>query len=86
MQQVGGSIGIALLSTIAGNAADDRLAGRTPTPELMADAAAHSYVVAFWWACGILLGGAVLVGALLWSGVRAASAQGTGPPAKALTR
>jgi hypothetical protein len=65
MQQVGGSIGIAFLSTIAGNAASDRLDGRAPTPELLADAAAHSYVVAFWWACGILLGGAALVGALL---------------------
>jgi EmrB/QacA subfamily drug resistance transporter len=65
MQQVGGSIGIALLSTIAGNAAESRLAGRSPTPLLLADAAAHSYVVAFWWACGILCGGAVLVAALL---------------------
>jgi EmrB/QacA subfamily drug resistance transporter len=80
MQQVGGSVGIALLSTIAGNAASDRPAGRTPTPALMADAAAHSYVVAFWWACGILLGGAVLVGCLLRPGLPAPAAAGTGAP------
>lgn len=68
MQQVGGSIGVALLSTVAGNAADSRLGGRRPTPELLADAAVHSYVVAFWWACAIFTVGAVLVGALLRPG------------------
>ncbi len=83
MQQVGGSVGIALLSTIAGNAASDRLGGRTPTPELLADAAAHSYVVAFWWACGILLGGAVVVGLLMRSGAPAAVSHGTDAPDKA---
>ncbi len=83
MQQVGGSIGIALLSTVAARAAEDRLDGRTPTPELLADAAAHSYVVAFWWACGILAGGAVLVGLLLRPGVPAPVSHGAGTPDKA---
>ncbi|MBA3743466.1 MFS transporter [Sporichthya sp.] len=85
MQQVGGSIGIALLSTIAATAAEDRLGGRTPTPALMADAAAHSYVVAFWWACGFLIGGAVLVGLLLRPGVPASVAHGAGAPDKTPT-
>jgi EmrB/QacA subfamily drug resistance transporter len=83
MQQVGGSIGIALLSTVAANAGEDRLGGRTPTPDLLADAAAHSYVVAFWWACAIFTGGAVLVGMLLRSGVPAPVPHGADAPDKA---
>jgi predicted MFS family arabinose efflux permease len=86
MQQVGGAVGIALLSTIAGNAANDRLDGRPPTPALLADAAAHSYAVAFWWACGIFLGGAVVVGALFRSGPPASVSSGAGVPDKTLTR
>ncbi len=78
MQQVGGSIGIALLSTIAAGAAENRLDGRAPTPGLLAEAAAHSYVVAFWWACGIFVGGAVLVGLLLRPGVPTPVLHGAG--------
>ncbi|GAA0633757.1 MFS transporter [Sporichthya brevicatena] len=73
MQQVGGSIGIALLSTIAADAAEDRLAGRESTPFALADAAAHSYVVAFWWACAIFSVGAVVVALLLRAPAQPAS-------------
>jgi EmrB/QacA subfamily drug resistance transporter len=66
VQQVGGSIGIALLGTIAGNAASGYLTGKgAVTPELMAEAAVHSYTTTFWWAAGIFAVGAMLVAAVL---------------------
>ena len=68
MQQVGGSIGTALLSTLAGNAATSYLAGKLPSPQLMAEAAIHSYTTAFTWAAAIFAGGAVLSGLLLRPG------------------
>ncbi|SFW92581.1 MFS transporter [Amycolatopsis australiensis] len=69
MQQVGGSIGTALLSTLAGNAATSYLAGKVPTPRLAAEAAIESYTTAFSWAAAIFLAGAVLSGLLLRPGV-----------------
>ncbi|MEV0064905.1 MULTISPECIES: MFS transporter [unclassified Amycolatopsis] len=68
MQQVGGSIGTALLSTLAGNAATSFLAGRAPTPQLAAEAAVHSYTTAFTWAAVIFAVGAVITGLLLRPG------------------
>lgn len=66
MQQVGGSVGIALLGTIAGNAGASYLTGKgAPTAELMAEAAVHSYTTTFWWAAGIFAAGAALVAAVL---------------------
>ncbi|MBE8522612.1 MFS transporter [Amycolatopsis sp. H6(2020)] len=69
MQQVGGSIGTALLSTLAGNAAVAYIAGKTPTPQLAAEAAIESYTTAFTWAAVIYVAGAVLSGLLLRPGV-----------------
>ncbi|EOD65953.1 MFS transporter [Amycolatopsis vancoresmycina] len=69
MQQVGGSIGTALLSTLAGNAATAYLAGKVPTPQLAAEAAIESYTTAFTWAAVIFVAGAVLSGLLLRPGV-----------------
>src|ERR671914_1582186 len=65
-QQVGGSIGTALLSTLAVSAATDFAALHGPGPQ----AAVEGYVTAFWWAAGIFAVGAVVTGALLRSGVR----------------
>ncbi|PRY35156.1 MFS transporter [Umezawaea tangerina] len=70
MQQIGGSIGTALLSTLAADAATSFLAGKQPTPLLMAEAAIDSYTTAFTWAAFIFLAGAVVSGALLRSGVQ----------------
>lgn len=64
-QQVGGSIGTALLSTIAASAASDYLAGRSPNPEVLGQAAIESYVTSFWWATAIFAAGAVIVGFLM---------------------
>ncbi|HEY3464109.1 MAG TPA: MFS transporter [Amycolatopsis sp.] len=69
MQQVGGSIGTALLSTLAGNAATAYLANKVPTPQLAAEASIESYTTAFTWAAVIFLAGAVLSGLLLRPGV-----------------
>ena len=64
-QQVGGSIGTALLSTVAVAATSDLLAERGP-----AQAAVEGYVTAFWWAAGIFVLGALVCGALLRSDAR----------------
>jgi len=65
-QQVGGSIGTALLSTLAVTATSDFVALHGPGPQ----AAVDGYVTAFWWAAAIFAVGAVVTGALLRSGVR----------------
>lgn len=67
-QQVGGSVGTALLSTLAASAVTSAVGGRAPSPELLASAAIDGYTTAFAWAAGIFLLGAVLCGALLPSG------------------
>jgi len=72
MQQVGGSVGTALLNTIAATAAATYAAahiGRGPTQLVEANAAVHSYVVSFWWAGGIFALGALISAIVLRPGV-----------------
>ncbi|MDQ6744408.1 MAG: MFS transporter [Actinomycetota bacterium] len=64
-QQVGGSIGTALLSTIAVTAAGHFAAAHVRSPTLPIQAAVHGYTTAFTWSAVIFAGGAVLVGLLL---------------------
>ena len=60
-QQVGGSIGTALLNTLAATAAADYLASHTPvTPAIGVDAALASYATAYWWGAGFFAVGAVM--------------------------
>ena len=66
-QQVGGSIGTALLSTLAVSATDAFAAGAAPTPQLMAAAAVHGYTTAFYWSAAIFAVGAVVAALLLRS-------------------
>jgi len=47
-QQVGGSIGTALLNTIAASALSSYLVTHGTSPAAQAGAAVHSYVVTFW--------------------------------------
>ena len=61
MQQVGGSIGTAMLSSIFATAAGSYAEGRRPTAQLLDEAAVHGYTVAFWVAAGIFAVGAVVV-------------------------
>jgi EmrB/QacA subfamily drug resistance transporter len=67
-QQVGGSIGTAFLNTIATTAVAGFLVGKAVTPLVAAQAAVHGYTVAFWWAAGIFLVGAVVAGTLFRPG------------------
>jgi hypothetical protein len=73
-QQLGASVGTALLSTIFATAitsyltvhlAAARLIGRPALTEL---ALAHGYDTVFWWTAGIFAGGAVIGGILLRAG------------------
>jgi len=67
-QQVGGSIGTALLNTIAASALASYLITHGHGPLALAGAAVHSYVVAFWVSAGIFTGAAVVCGLVLRSG------------------
>jgi hypothetical protein len=71
-QQIGGSIGTALLNTIATSAATGYLSSHaigSPSATVLAHAAVHSYVVAFWVGAAVFLVTALVVGPLLRSGV-----------------
>jgi EmrB/QacA subfamily drug resistance transporter len=67
-QQVGGSIGTALLNTVAASAFASYLVSHGQSPLAQAGAAVHSYVVAFWISAGILAASAVTCGLVLPSG------------------
>jgi EmrB/QacA subfamily drug resistance transporter len=82
-QQVGGSIGTALLSTLAASATTGFLTDHGPAPELIRRAAVEGYTTAFWWAAGIFALGALMCGSLLRSGTRPARARRAPEPAPA---
>jgi hypothetical protein len=76
MQQVGGSVGTALLNTIAASAASSYAVsqlssapGRAGAQLVQANAAIHSFTTAFWWASAVFVVGAVLSAIVLRSGV-----------------
>ncbi|MFE9611219.1 DHA2 family efflux MFS transporter permease subunit [Streptomyces sp. NPDC006012] len=61
MQQVGGSIGTALFSTLAASSATDYIKHHLPvTPLVQANAALHSYATSYWWAAGFFITAAIL--------------------------
>jgi predicted MFS family arabinose efflux permease len=76
-QQLGGSIGTALLNTIAASAAAHYIVthispatlvhGR-PAPGLLGLGLVHGYTTAFWWSAAIFACGAVVAGSLLRRG------------------
>jgi EmrB/QacA subfamily drug resistance transporter len=63
--QVGGSLGLALLSTVAATATTRYLSGRQPNPSVIAHAAVHGYTTGFWWAAGFFAAGALITGVLM---------------------
>ncbi|MET7455251.1 MFS transporter [Streptomyces sp. NPDC005574] len=70
MQQVGGSIGTALLNTLAATAATNYLAGRDVTSKaVQAQATIESYTTAFWWSAGFFAAGTVIAFVLFRRGV-----------------
>jgi EmrB/QacA subfamily drug resistance transporter len=68
-QQIGGSIGTALLNTVAAGALSSYLASHGHSSQAQVGAAVHSYVVAFWVAAAIFAGAAVVCGLILRPGV-----------------
>ncbi|WP_123666155.1 hypothetical protein [Actinocorallia herbida] len=60
MQQVGGSIGTALLNTLATSAATAYVASHAPSPQTLAEARLQSFTTAFWWSAAIFATGALL--------------------------
>ncbi|PJM98401.1 MFS transporter [Streptomyces sp. CB01201] len=64
-QQVGGSIGTALLNTLATSAATSYLVGRRPTPAARVQAQLHSYSTAYWWSAAFFALG-LLVSVVLY--------------------
>jgi EmrB/QacA subfamily drug resistance transporter len=70
MQQIGGSIGTALLNTLAASAATNYLVGKDPTNKLVqANAALESYSTAYWWSAGFFAAGALITVLLYRRGV-----------------
>jgi EmrB/QacA subfamily drug resistance transporter len=61
MQQVSGSVGTALLSSIFASAVTSYLVGKPHTPQVLGAAAVHGYTVGFWVAAGVFAVGAVVV-------------------------
>ncbi|MEV0898085.1 DHA2 family efflux MFS transporter permease subunit [Actinoplanes sp. NPDC049802] len=68
VQQIGGSIGTALLSSFAATAASGYMAGKEPSPLVQAQAAIESYHTVFWWSAGFFVLAAVVAAALFRSG------------------
>ncbi|MFF0291754.1 MFS transporter [Streptomyces sp. NPDC005262] len=65
LQQVGGSIGVALLSTMASDAVTDYLSGRNPKdPGVLAQAGLEGYSTAYWWSAAIFVIGLVVTALL----------------------
>jgi EmrB/QacA subfamily drug resistance transporter len=81
-QQVGGSIGTALLNSIAATAFASYVLAHGRAPEVTAEAAVHSYVVSFTVVVGVFVAGAVISAAVLPSGVpKPATAEAAAVPA-----
>ncbi|MET9563557.1 MFS transporter [Streptomyces tauricus] len=71
MQQVGGSIGTALLNTLAASAAASFLVGKDASdPLVRAQSSIESYTTAFWWSAGFFAAGAVVTFLLFRPGVQ----------------
>jgi NADH:ubiquinone reductase (H+-translocating) len=79
-QQIGGSLGVALLSTIAASASAHYLAGAQHVTDAGGHAAVHGYAVAFAWAAGVFAVSAVVCAALFTRRTRGLD-PGEGKPA-----
>ncbi|WP_234343630.1 MFS transporter [Streptomyces sp. NRRL F-5123] len=85
-QQLGGSIGTALLNTIAAGAGADYLAAHAhgkPGAHMLQLAAIHGYTTVFWWCAGMFAFGALVGAVLLRGGPLGRPAGEPGPQAPA---
>ncbi|WP_406288824.1 MFS transporter [Embleya sp. NBC_00896] len=78
VQQVGGSIGVALLSTLSATAGSNYLADRQPTPDALAQAALRSYATSYRWSAAFFAVGLVATALLFRPGAR--TPDPTAPP------
>jgi EmrB/QacA subfamily drug resistance transporter len=78
-QQVGGSIGTALLSTLAAGAAGAYTSSHGAAADAVAQAAVNGYTTAFTWAAGLFALGALVSWLLLPSGAPAADTDSAHP-------
>jgi hypothetical protein len=83
-QQLGGSIGTALLNTIAASATASYAAAHAatfhgPHRALQAASLVHGYTTVFWWCAAIFAGGAVICGSLMRRGPLAPAGHGPAP-------
>ncbi|MCF6526304.1 MFS transporter [Streptomyces sp. JJ36] len=79
-QQIGGSVGTALLNTVAASATADHLAGRPRSPEALREGLVVGFQEAYTVAALVLLGAAFLIG-LLMNAPRPRHDAAAGPPA-----
>ncbi|MCT2593532.1 MFS transporter [Streptomyces sp. N2-109] len=80
MQQVGGSVGTALLNTLAASAATDYLEGKdAKDPSVIAQGALDSYATAYWWSAGFFTVGMVVSALLYRRGVQAPRSEESAP-------
>jgi hypothetical protein len=77
-QQVGGSIGTALLSTLAASAAGAYASTHQAAADVAAQAAVHGYTAAFTWAAAVFAVGALMAWLLLPSDAPAAAPDAAG--------
>jgi sugar phosphate permease len=80
-QQVGGSIGTALLNTLAASALASYVVAHGHSPLALAQAAVHSYTVGFWVSAAILGASAVVCALVLPSGTLTPAAAPAAIPA-----
>jgi hypothetical protein len=83
-QQVGGSVGTALLSTLFSSAASSYAASHVGAPALQDAATVHGYTTAFWWAAGIFALGLLVALTVLPARLKPQVAP-TGPEPSAVT-
>ncbi len=68
MQQIGGSVGTALLNTLVASAANAYLVGKKIDPQVLGEAQLHSYPTAYWWSAGFFAVGMVVTAVLYRKG------------------
>jgi EmrB/QacA subfamily drug resistance transporter len=81
VQQIGGSIGTALLSSFAATAGTNYAKGHAPSPSRALEAALHSYHTVFWWSAGFFVLASVIGAGLFRNGPLATDPDA--PPAMA---
>lgn len=70
MQQIGGSLGTALLNTLSASAVTGYLVGKNPKdPAVLAQSALEGYSTAYWWSAAFFVAGLVISGLLYRRGV-----------------